>query len=222
MSEYKLEKTVSECYRISIPGSFAWATITINEVGDLNILSDYGSFSYAWRSFGKSFKEFLVRICDKCEKEPRGYLYSKLHDRHRASMVECEETVKQFKIDLFNSYREKKRDFWYMEKDKKAIYPRLENKVRDAYDSLCSIESEGTMSLEAFSSAIWHDSNLSDELFGEEYFVYANIVQTGDTHCAAFCKEIAPVFAKILREELEQQVADAQGQNEEKVESTMQ
>lgn len=196
MNTYTVTKSISERYEIRLNN--AWAIITISEDGDFNAISDYGNYTYAWRSFGDNFKKFLMRICEK----DSSYLYSKLHDRHKAEMVDCEKTIEQFKKDLFQSYREKKRDYWYMEKDKRAIYPTLDVKVRDAYDSLCSLEGEGTMSHESFMNQIWHDRNLSDELFGEEYFMYANIITTGDMECKDFCDKIAPVFAEILRGEL--------------------
>lgn len=197
MSNCSVTKSISERYEIKL-NNHAWAIITISEDGDLNVISDYGNYSYSWRSFGDSFKKFLIRICEK----DSSYLYSKLHDRHKAKMVDCEKTVEQFKKDLFKFYREKKRDYWYMKKDENLIYPRLSDKVRDAYESLCSLETEGMISHDLFMNQIWHDKNLSDELFGEEYFMYANIITTGDMGCEAFCREFAPVFAEILKEEL--------------------
>lgn len=197
MNSYKLTKSISERYEIKLK-NHAWAIITISRNGDFNVISDYGNYTYAWRSFGDCFKKFLVRICEK----DSSYLYSKLHDRNKSERVDCEKTVKQFKKDLFKSYREKKRDYLYMLRDAKEIYPKLENKVRDAYESLESIESEGDISHESFMNMIWHDRDLSDELFGEEYFMYADIHTTGDVQCEAFCSKIAPVFAEILKEEL--------------------
>jgi len=196
MSNYTVNKSISERYEIKTKD--AWAIITISEDGDFNAISDYGNYTYAWRSFGDGFKRFLIRICEK----DSSYLYSKLHDRQKAERVDCEKTVEQFKKDLFQSYREKKRDYWYMMKDKKEIYPKLENKVRSAYESLCSLENEGTMSHESFMNIIWHDRDLSDELFGDEYFMYADIHTTGDMECKDFCEKFAPIFANILKEEI--------------------
>lgn len=37
----------------------SWASFTFSDSGDLNILSDWGFYSFAWRSFGNGFEEFL-------------------------------------------------------------------------------------------------------------------------------------------------------------------
>lgn len=200
--KYGLEKDVSEVYRLHI-GSYrcAWANITINKAGDLNVISDCGNFNYGWRGFGsESFKDFLIRICDKAQ--GKGYLYDKIHDRDRGNRVDTEKTIAKMKKELFQYYREKRRDWWYMKKDKEKIYPQLDTRMRDAYDELESIENEGEMSLDAFTSLLWNSRNLN-EVFDGDYLAHQlDIEITGDKQAIAFCEVVAPIFAEVLKEEL--------------------
>jgi hypothetical protein len=206
--EFRVSKDVSEVYRLQI-GSYrcAFATITINNVGDLNVISDCGNFNYSWRSFGESFKEFLIKVCSMGESD--GYLYSKIHDRERGNRVDTEKTIKRLKQELIQYYREKRRDWWYMEQDKKKIYPLLDTRMRDAFDELDGIENEGEMSIDAFMSLLWNSSYL-DEVFGGDYLAHQLDVEIiGDRQAKTFCEVVAPIFAEVLKEELNQNVAQA-------------
>ena len=199
--KYSVTRSTTERYAIKNKGMWSWANITISEDGDLNIISDYGNYSYAWRSFGDSFKEFLIRICEKCDGHSRGYLYDKLHNHYEASKVDCEKSVIKYKQELFKIYREKKNDSYYMSKDKKE-YPELAERVRDCYECLVELEHEGTMSQDAFMGVLWNDSRISNEFFDGDYIVHEGCEYVGDLDCEAFCREIAPIFAEILKEEL--------------------
>jgi len=199
---YRIEKDVSEVYRLQI-GSHRcqWATITINKTGDLNVISDCGNFNHFWRmSDNENFKAFLIRVCHGGEAQ--GYLYDKIHDRDRASRVDPEMNIAFLKKELLQQYREKRRSFTYMLIDKKRIYPLLNNRVRDAWDELESIENEGEMSADAFWGLLWNARYLN-EFFNGDYFAHCMDVETiGDRRAMTFCEVVAPIFAEVLKEEL--------------------
>lgn len=60
---YTFEKFNCEQYYIRID-QYSYMKITICENGDLFIDGDYGYWCYAWRSFGESFKRFLIGLGD--------------------------------------------------------------------------------------------------------------------------------------------------------------
>jgi hypothetical protein len=195
MSEqtYTVEKSISERYHIRIPGSSAWAIITINDVGDFSVISDYGNYSYAWRSFGDNFKKFLIQICERCKEDPQGYLYSKIHDHAAANMVDVKKTIQEYKRTLLKEYRE---DRWRMSDEERQA-------VRECYDALNEIENEDDeVSQDFFFSTLMHDHRITEETLCWEYMIH-NVYTTYDRQCEAFCREIAPVFAEILQKELE-------------------
>ncbi|KAA9007268.1 hypothetical protein F4V43_01925 [Paenibacillus spiritus] len=200
MSKYSVTKDVSEVYRLRIDSHRCqWATITINN-GDLNVISDCGNFNYSWRmNENENFKDLLIRICKYGE--GKGYLYDKIHDRDRADRVDVEKTVKQIKKDLFEYYREKKRDYYYMTEDKYK-YSDLSTKMRDAYDELIGLESEGEMSQDYFYSQLYNSTYLN-EVFCGDYFAYLDVEYIGDRQAIAFCEVVAPIFAEVLINEEE-------------------
>ncbi|WP_405169458.1 hypothetical protein [Paenibacillus sp. FSL H3-0286] len=203
MTKYSIEKDISEVYRIRLDSHRCqWATLTINN-GDLNVISDCGNFNYSWRmNKNENFKELLIRICK--HGEGKGYLYDKIHDRNRANRVDTKKSIEPLKKELFEYYREKKRDWHYMEQDKKKYYPLLDDRMRDAYDELVSIESEGELSMDAFHSLLWNNSYL-DEVFDGDYFAHClDVEYIGDRQAIAFCEVVAPVFAEILMNELKE------------------
>jgi len=202
MDKYSMTKDVSETYRLRIDSyRCQWANITINPSGEFSVISDCGNFNYRWPvSANENFKEFLIRICSGSTKN--GYLYDKIHDRDRASRVDAENSIISLKQELFRYYREKKRDYYYMLEDKKKIYPQLDTRMRDAYDELESIGSEGEMSADAFYSLLWNSSKLG-EVFDGDYIALALDVETvGDRQAMAFCEVVAPIFAEVLKAEL--------------------
>lgn len=198
-----MTKDTSEVYRLNIDSyRCQWATITINKTGDLNIISDCGNFTYSWRmNENEDFKDLLIRICK--HGEGRGYLYDKIHDYNRANRVDTVKTITPLKRELFQYYREKKRDSWFMEKDREKIYPQLDTRMRDAYDELTSIESEGDMSEDNFYNQIYSIQHVN-EIFNGNFYEYLDVEYIGDRQATAFCEIVAPIFAEVLRKEKEQ------------------
>ena len=198
--EFKYSKSVSETYHLKVPGDFAWANITINSNGDLNIQSDYGNYNYAWRAFGDSFKKFLIRICHKA-KGDRGYLYDKLHNRHKAAMVDVKPTVKMWKREIGR---------WYGE-NYKSYFPEMRRSelkmaAQDALDTLDSFQSHFGSECSQDAFYMWMDKPEINKIIDWEWRMYeGSPVKTGDRACKALCEQIMPAFADILRKELEQE-----------------
>jgi hypothetical protein len=200
VANYVMKKSISERYEIRWPGEFTWAYITISEDGDFNAQSDYGNYQYAWRSFGEDFKQFLIKICSRCNDESMGYLYDKLHDRDQANRVDVEKTIHDYKRTLLQEYR---LEFWRMSKEQKQA-------VRDCFDALREFEKEhDEVSQDFFLSQLMHETRITEETLCWEYIIY-NVETVYDRRCEAFCRVIAPVFAEILENELkEKRVANA-------------
>lgn len=83
--EVMVKRNTAETMYIRKDGA-SYGIFCYNEVGDLFLNSDWGMYSFAWRSFGASFKEFLKHadpeyIFDKFDTNSR-YLYSKGLPKH--------------------------------------------------------------------------------------------------------------------------------------------
>lgn len=59
--DYEVKIQVAQQYYIK-SRKHSWAIFMVSEVGDLMINSDWGICNFGWRSFGGSFKEFLVGL----------------------------------------------------------------------------------------------------------------------------------------------------------------
>lgn len=70
-----MEKTIAESYRIDHP-KHSYGIFIINEKGDLFITSDWGYYTFSWRAFGVSFKQFLIGM-------NADYLIGKLESNQR-------------------------------------------------------------------------------------------------------------------------------------------
>lgn len=198
---YKFSKDTSEVYRIRLDSHRCqWANITINSSGEFSAITDCGNFNYRWPvSKNENFKQSLIRICSKAT--ANGYLYEKIYDRDRASRIDAEKTIVKLKRELFQYYRDRRNDYFYMAKQK-GQYPDLATRMRDAYDELESIGNEGEVSQDAFYGMMWNSRYLS-EIFDGDYIVHAMDVETiGDRRAAAFCEVVAPIFAEILKQEV--------------------
>jgi hypothetical protein len=191
--KYQVSKSTSETYHITVPGSCLWANITINPIGDLNIQSDYGDFNYGWRSFGKDFKEFLLRIFEKANQDG-SYLYDKLHDSNKASMVDVKRTIAAWKEEVINRRRESGINGDGCTREE----------AREAYDALSAFQREAGSTCTQDYFFMWMDRPEIDAVLDFEWRIYEGVRTTGDIRCRAFCIEIAPIFAEILREELSQ------------------
>ena len=50
-------------WRYAVRSDFAaWAIVMVSSAGELAVISDFGNYAYAWRSFGGCFREFLCEL----------------------------------------------------------------------------------------------------------------------------------------------------------------
>lgn len=187
--EYKVSKSTMERYDIRIKDSFAWAVITISEDGFFNVQSDYGSYNYAWGSFGDCFKSFLIDLGKNCAEYPMDYLYDKIH--RRSSDVDTKLSLEEMKISLLEKRQQNDID---------------EDQAREAWDDIINIEEScDKHSQDAFYNEI-HNSSALEEVFNPDqlwYYAVECIYFHPDYSCKAFCEKIMPIFAEILSKELE-------------------
>jgi len=198
MQEYKLGKSTMERYDIRLQGGdhwrCAWAIISISDDGIFNAQTDCGDFSYRWGSFGSCFKSFLIDVCSK----DTSYLYHKISDRERESKVDMKQTIKNMKLKIIEQRRQDGNRAFYGKDD---LTP---TEARDLWDALELLD-HSELSNDAFVSLFYHDlpSVERRKVFSDEIWYEDVIVNTSDRRAQAFCEVIAPVFAEILKKELE-------------------
>lgn len=62
-TDYSIEKTTVECYKIRHTRGYADITVdSLGTKGRISISSDWGNYSYFWGACGSSFKEFLIDL----------------------------------------------------------------------------------------------------------------------------------------------------------------
>lgn len=198
-ANFAITKSLSEVYRLKINSHrCAWATITINESGDFNAITDCGNFNYAWRGFGeKGFKDFLIKIMSKAE--AGGYLYEKISDDSR-NRVDCKKTIENMIPDFVERYQ----DLYTTYKYKVRGFERnqMQEAAKETYAKLIEIKNEGNLSFDRFYSIMYEHSEISNLFFDGEYMSHCLVVETtGDRQAIAFCEVVAPIFAEVLRQE---------------------
>jgi hypothetical protein len=57
-----MEKVTAESFTVRDERGGWLAQVVITSDGFLGVVSEYGNFAYAWRSFGDNFKEFLGKL----------------------------------------------------------------------------------------------------------------------------------------------------------------
>ncbi|MGN4448207.1 hypothetical protein ACTFOB_25480 [Bacillus cereus group sp. MYBK79-1] len=190
---YTVKKSVTERYDIKVPNTGNWAVINISDDGFFNVQADGGDFSYRWGAFGDCFKTFLIGLGRDCEAYAQGYLYSKISRDSLTDAVNISKTIDPYiKTILFKRYN---RDI-------------DEDLARDAFDALNSIDDK--CSQDHFYHTVMCNSYLM-EVFDSEEFIYGlcdtdfgqgGIYFHDDYGCERFCREIMPIFAEVLKEEV--------------------
>lgn len=202
MQEYDLGKSTMERYNIRLNGGnhwrCAWAIISISDDGVFNAQTDCGDFSYRWGSFGDCFKSFLLKICSK----DTSYLYRKIHDSERDGRIDMEKTIDNMKSRILQKRREDGNRKPYLRDE---LAP---EQARDLWDSLDMID-HTEISNDAFASIFYHElpSDERRKVFSDEFWYDDLLVTTPDRRAQAFCEVVAPVFAEILKAELEKEKA---------------
>ncbi|WP_144511558.1 hypothetical protein [Bacillus sp. FJAT-22090] len=201
MPDYKLSKSTMERYDIRLQGEnrwrCAWATISISDDGVFNAQTDCGDFNYYWGSPGKPFKEF---VADTFSKDPH-YLYNKIARREKEGNIDVEKTINNMKKQVIESRREA--GLRWLGKNDLTEY-----EARNLWDELENINnSHDEITPDAFSSLFYYElpkeernKVFSDEFWHDDYLVY-----TQDRGAKAFCEVVAPVFAEIIYQELNEQ-----------------
>lgn len=197
MSDYKVKKSVMERYDIRLNSwGCQWAIISISDDGVFNAQTDCGDFSYRWGSFGGCFKSFLIDICSK----DSHYLYSKIHSHSRAGLIDVEKTVNNMKEKIIENRRQTgNREPYVLDE----LSP---EEARDLWDDLESVQSNhDEITSDAFASIFYHElsSEIREKVFSDEFWYDDYLVETSDRQAEAFCEVVAPVFAEILKKELE-------------------
>jgi hypothetical protein len=129
------------------------------------------------------------------------YLYDKIHSRERARNVDVKQTINNMKRRIIENRLEG------------GHYPVLPDELtseeaRYLWDELDNIQKNyDELSMDAFVSMIYDGlswlSKERDKVFHDEEIWYGDlIVTTTDRQAEAFCSEVAPVFAEILKNEL--------------------
>lgn len=199
MQEYTLGKSTMERYNIRLKGGdhwrCAWAMISISADGVFSAQTDCGDFSYRWGSFGDCFKTFLIDICSK----DTGYLYRKISSSEREGKVDMEKTIENMKRRIIQNRRESGNRKPYVMDE---LSP---EEARDLWDALDMVD-HSEISHDAFVSIFYHElpSDERRKVFSDEIWYEDVIVTTPDRRAKAFCEVVAPIFAEILRNELNQ------------------
>lgn len=199
MSEYKLVKSTMERYDIRLQGEdrwrCSWATISISDDGLFNAITDCGDFNYYWGSPGKSFKEFLIDICSNGS----SYLYNKISNGDRKGQVDVEKTIENMKKKVIELRRES--GLWSHVKGDFS-----QEEARVLWDALEGVKNDHSeISPDAFSSIFYYELPDTErrKVFSDEWWYEDLVVYTEDRSAKAFCEVVAPVFAEILKAEIE-------------------
>ncbi|MGG3456068.1 hypothetical protein [Paenibacillus rhizolycopersici] len=199
MQEYSVGKSTMERYNIRLNGGnhwrCAWAIISISPDGVFNAQTDCGDFSYRWGSFGDSFKSFLLEICSK----DTSYLYRKISDHEREGKIDMEKTIDNMKSRILQKRREDGNRKPYLRDE---LSP---EEARELWDALDLLE-HSEISNDAFASIFYHDlpSDERRKVFSDEFWYDDLLVTLPDRKATAFCEVVAPIFAEILKKELEE------------------
>lgn len=188
MTQYTVTKSQLESYTLDIHSvRCSWARITIAEHGDLMVQSDCGDFAYSWRSYGTSFKEFLISIMGRGD---TSYLYNKLSNPEREKELDVKSMKKEMKERILKYRRENYHTF-------------SEESARELWDEVNDLLSNGL------------DENYFhwkyNDLPGSKYDVFGDLYETDiiqhlpDYSTLTFCEVVAPLFAETLKNELNPQ-----------------
>jgi len=153
-----------------------WGQITVSEDGCLTVISDYGNYGYAWRSFGKSFKKFLITL-------DGSYLYNKL-GRDVPKVFNSKETSQEIRTYIIECRRNKEIS---------------SEQAREFWDEVEEIEAMSDT--HEYCSFINHWSSSILKLYGEDPSSIP-CVEDDNYQLTAFIEKIYPEFVKVLKEEL--------------------
>lgn len=179
MEDYTFKKSTCERYDIRWKRN-GWATFTIDENGGLfSVQSDFGNYNYAWPNHGReSFKHYIIQ---ELVRDP-DYFLGKVASKDYFDSDKAEKQWKAKIIELRKDRectKEQARDAWQF----------LMNDL-DVGGSVDYLQNEiyGSSEISAISEEPWYDFEIELD--------YPRIA-------VRFVHEVMPMFADILRKEIE-------------------
>lgn len=176
MEQYVFEKSTCEKYTLRWNHG-GWAVFTIDENGLFNCQSDYGDYQYMWPRHGrKSFKHFILELARDSH-----YLLRKVA---KDDYFYEDETLEKWKQAIITERKENNI---------------TKNQARDLWDEINQIDLSNSYSAQ---QGIY-ESRLINEIYEEPWYVF-EVVTGYEPQARYFAKEIMPMFAEILRKEIEE------------------
>lgn len=177
MEDYIFKKSTCETYTIRW-GGFGWAIFAIDEAtGLFNCQSDYGDYNYMWPNHGrKSFKHFILELA-----KDTSYLLKKVT---KPDTFNYDDAVKKWKNVLIQMRREGE----------------TKEKVRSAWDAITGME-DYSMSVQLIQKELYESQAIND-ICEEPWYLFETDLDYSP-QAESFAHEIMPMFADILRKEIE-------------------
>lgn len=175
--EYTFEKSTCEKYTIRW-GKSGWAVFTIDEKGLFSCQSDCGDYQYMWPNHGrKTFKHFIIELS-----RDTSYLLNKVA---KEDCFNFDKALEGWKREIINIRKERE-----VTKDL----------AREAWEFIHSLDDYSNnpeiLQHELYNSDIMH------QVCQEPWYVF-NTDKDYSPQALAFANEVMPIFAEILKNELE-------------------
>lgn len=178
MEDYTFKKSTCEKYTIRW-GGYGWAVFTIDEFGMFNCQSDYGDYNYMWPNHGrKSFKHFILELA-----RDTSYLLKKVT---KADTFDYEKSLENWKIEIVRERRERSC---------------TKEQARNAWEVITGLDDySGSPDILLYQII---DSDAINDIWDEPHYVF-NVDRDYSPQALAFAHEVMPMFADILRKEIEE------------------
>lgn len=180
MSEdYTFKKSTCERYDIRWK-PYGWATITIDENGGVfNAQSDFGAYAYSWPGHGrKSFKDFIV---NDLASDP-SYFLGKVA---KENFFDSDLAFDKWKGEIISIRREREC---------------TREQAREAYDFLNDLDS--SLSVDLLQERIYESKELN-AIYDEPWYAF-DFYLDFSPQAKAFAHIVMPMFAEILKKEIEE------------------
>lgn len=176
---YTFKKSTCERYDIRW-GKYGWATITIDENGGVfNAQSDFGNYAYAWPHHGrKSFKHYIVLDLARDD----SYFLGKVA---KETFFDENKALDQWISEVIKARKEKEC---------------TKEQARDAYDFLNELDI--SLSPDLLCERLYESKELG-AIWDEPWFIFEVDLEYSP-QAKAFAQRVMPMFADILRKEIEE------------------
>jgi len=178
MEDYAFKKLTCERYDLRW-GRGGWAIFTIDENGGVfNCQSDFGDYNYCWPNHGReSFKHFIIELAEDAH-----YLLKKVAKRDE---FDYEKALSTWKKEIIKARKD-------LDCSKRQ--------ARDAWDVITS-QGDYENSPDILLKEICESDSICD-IWDEPWYVF-EIEKDYSPQALAFAHEVMPMFADILRKEIE-------------------